>query len=118
MTAKRSLRVDKDMSKKIKLQKPKRVKSCPFDYLSLIYPTESELDYLDELYLNELNINPGLKPKDIDTLIEVPTSKENYSNLSYRQKLLNFSKDCRLSGMNSKTVRIQVELWKTNYWGN
>lgn len=84
--------------------------------MSLIYPTESELDYLDELYLNELNINPGFKPEDIDTLIEPPTSKENYSNLSYRQKLLDFSKKCRLSGMGPKEVRVEVELFKENYW--
>lgn len=106
------------MTKKIKLQKCPKVKFCKLDWMSSIYPTQSELDYIDDLYINLYNINPGLHPVNIDTDINVGVSKENYSNLSYRQKLLNFSKGCRLSGMDSKDVRIQVELFKKEYWGN
>lgn len=93
-----------------------RFNAVQIDNQTSIYPTSDDYDLFDELYINELNITPGLKPHDIDTSIVVNTSKENYNNLSYRQKLLNFSKKCRLSGMGPKEVRVEVELFKENYW--
>jgi len=101
-----------------KLQKPRRVKVCKFDRFSAVYPTDSELNRLDDIYMELFNIHPEYWAKNTDSDINVSKSKENYSTLSYRQQLLNYSKKCRLSGLNPKDVRVKVDLWKKNYWGN